>query len=185
MLNAMVLILLIGFNETILLLLLFMHLFLFIKAFLTPHSSKETKKISAVLFGVALIASLVVILAPGNGFRAAFFPGNNELLHSIVFSLLQTIRFFLDWVSNLPLLFASVLFVSLFSKMKAAFDAEMRDRNLKIRKANAKGDKEVQFSPLSEKPATLFVLDLTPDPAHWINTSYASFYGATKASLKK
>jgi hypothetical protein len=109
LLLVLLLILLIGFNETILLMFLSLHTALFLGGIITRNFAVGFKKLTTLLFAIALVASLVVILAPGNGFRAALFPGNHQLVHSILFSLMQTSRFVLDWVSNLPLLFVSVL----------------------------------------------------------------------------
>jgi hypothetical protein len=77
------------------------------------------------------------------------------------------------------------LWTDLLYKKVQTFDAEMCARDNEMARAAAIGKDSVLLAPLSKKPATLFVLDLTPDPNHWINTSYASFFGLTKVSLKK
>jgi hypothetical protein len=65
------------------------------------------------------------------------------------------------------------------------FDTEMRSRNTLMEAAMHKGTQVIELPQLKSKPNTLFVQDLNPDSMHWINTSYAAFFGMKTVVLKK
>jgi len=115
LLNVIILILIIGFNEIAMLLMLFSHLIFVILSF---NKFKKNRLLSIILFFVVLTSSFFVFNAPGNEIRASYFPNNHHFIQIILFSLLQTLRFLFDWVSNLPFILLSILFVIIFIKTK-------------------------------------------------------------------
>lgn len=56
-----------------------------------------------------------------------------------------------------------------------AYDLQMKARYELI---NSSAGDTVKLAPVIDPPATLFVLDITSDPDHWINRSYAIYFGA-------
>jgi hypothetical protein len=117
-LASLILVLIIGLNETILLMiLLFQSLFL-VFANLNRASQKNMMKVAILLLVLAMVASMVVIFAPGNVYRAARYSGSHNLFHSLLFTGFQTLRFSIDWVSNIPFLFLSFLYLPLHYKIK-------------------------------------------------------------------
>jgi hypothetical protein len=64
-----------------------------------------------VLLGWAVVLGFVMLLAPGNGVRGAMFPARHDLLHTALYSTLQTGRFILAWLLSPALLLVSWLFL--------------------------------------------------------------------------
>jgi len=56
------------------------------------------------------------------------------------------------------------------------FEKEINIRNEVLSKLENKG-LDLVLTPLSNKPKSLFVLDLSKDSASWINTCQAQYYG--------
>jgi hypothetical protein len=63
---------------------------------------------------LALLCLLAVGLAPGNAVRAANFPEKHQLLHTVLWSVVQTARFIALWLGTTMLLPTSVLFLALW-----------------------------------------------------------------------
>jgi hypothetical protein len=61
---------------------------------------------------------MVVILAPGNEVRSSYFPQRHMLVHSLVYSFAQCARFFLSWITSIPLLLISLLYLEYHENMK-------------------------------------------------------------------
>jgi hypothetical protein len=297
LLSGLLLVFIIGFNETVLLFLAGMHWLLIVAILKNEAIRKEFSTVIVFLFLICVVAAGVVILAPGNAVRSSFFPGNHELMHSLMMGIFQTLRFSSDWISNLPFIGLSVLVFPLMKRLSTqdtlfarlfvcpigistallllivfagvfpaywntrilgqyrtvnaayfffipawffnlgcwsryiaerqitfsfsmgknarfllfllvvlamaftkngyfittdllyqkvnAFDSEMRMRNALMNAAANKGIQAIDLPPLKSKPNTLFVQDLNPDSMHWINTSYAAFFGMKTVVLKK
>lgn len=67
-----------------------------------------------VLFGTAVLAGLLVALAPGNATREALFPLRHDVIRTLTYSLAQTGRWSFKWA--MPLILPSVLFLYFFRK---------------------------------------------------------------------
>ncbi len=67
-----------------------------------------------VLLTVALLCTLVVVLAPGNATRGALFPLRHDVVRTLAYSTAQTGRFTLQWM--LVLVLPTLLFLSLLRK---------------------------------------------------------------------
>lgn len=90
----------IGFNETALVHLVLLHSFL---------ALYMKNKNALLLLVFVFVCSLIVVLAPGNEGRTAQFENNHQFVHSLVYSVLQTARFFVSWIGSLSLFSASLL----------------------------------------------------------------------------
>jgi uncharacterized protein DUF6056 len=278
-----------GFNETAMVFLLLFHAFLFIK---------NKNELLFFIFIFSLLCSLVVILAPGNSVREAVFPGRHQFFYSLFFSLAQSARFFLKWVTGIPLILASLVYIpvsmhisekpvlfrnnfylspvsstcllfimiflsafpsywsmgmlaqhrtvnaayffflilwfinlsawinflkkkkiiitlsnftskyfsilfilillfsfmtgngyrvlsDLFSGKAKNFDREMRLRYEILNSAGQNPEKICRVDSLQNKPASLFVLDITENENDWMNRGMAAYFGINKLSLKK
>ena len=58
---------------------------------------------------VIILGACLVILAPGNEVRSAFYPDRHQFFHSMGMSALQTLRFSFEWISCPALLLLSVI----------------------------------------------------------------------------
>lgn len=67
-----------------------------------------------VLLLVAMLCTLVVVLAPGNATRGALFPMRNDPVRTLLYSVAQTGRFALQWV--LLLVLPTLLFLTILRK---------------------------------------------------------------------
>jgi hypothetical protein len=97
-----------GSNEIVMVVLLVFHLILSGKAIV---SHKQSRTYYLILSALVVTASVFSFTAPGNAVRAGYFENNHLFLYSIGMSLLQTIRFLSNWMSNLPFIFLSFLFI--------------------------------------------------------------------------
>lgn len=98
-----------GFNEVNTLLLIAGHLLVLLFIW-------KDKKLRTTLFvfnALAILFSLLMILAPGNAVRSSFFTNNHNIIHSLYMSCLQVVRFFCMWVFFPPMLLAGMLFISI------------------------------------------------------------------------
>jgi hypothetical protein len=62
----------------------------------------------------------------------------------------------------------------------AGFDKEMKNRQTLTASAQKQGIAEISLPLITNKPASLFVLDLQPGCNHWSNDKYADFFGLKK-----
>jgi hypothetical protein len=81
------------------------------------------KKIRGVNFAVILtivaVAGIILMAtAPGNKIREGYFPAKHQLLHSILYSFLQTGRFAGLWLLSVPLWLATLLYFPLAKRIK-------------------------------------------------------------------
>lgn len=58
-----------------------------------------------------------------------------------------------------------------------AFDKQMEARYAAIDQAREAGKTQVTVEPLTARPATLYVLDLTEEGSHWINQAWTAYFG--------
>src|SRR5260370_19898666 len=72
-----------------------------------PHVART----AATMFGVVVVSSLAVWLAPGNAVRTAMYPVRHEVARSAALTMAQTARFGAEWATAGSLLLASVLFM--------------------------------------------------------------------------
>jgi hypothetical protein len=107
LLLGILLIAVIGFNEVhMIAFLMFACISLFIiKKHKLPHA-----RLFISLFVLTMVSSAMMVFAPGNEIRAGMMSGNHRFLPSLFFSLAQTLRFFLEWISSPPLILLSVLY---------------------------------------------------------------------------
>ncbi len=104
-LAAVLLFAIIGFNEVIMLLMVVLHIALL----WGWRSTLDRSRLPAVLLSAVVIAgAAIMVLAPGNAGRSAYFPERHHLLMSIGMSALQTVRFFGSWVCSIPVLALSL-----------------------------------------------------------------------------
>ncbi len=76
--------------------------------------SPALRRAAGWLLLLALVCTLVVVVAPGNATRGALFPLRHDLVRTIGYSVAQTGRFTLQWV--LVLVLPTVVFVALLRK---------------------------------------------------------------------
>ncbi len=105
----------IGFNEVNMLLMVAGSL---IFSFCNGRSESENKLEPVLLFILVLAFSSVLIFSPGNAGRLALFQVHHRLLHSLHWSCLQTMRFMIGWMSRIPFLIASFLFIPLCTEVR-------------------------------------------------------------------
>lgn len=97
----------IGCNEVIMLFLLLESVILSLKTYKNKSDFSTSLTLSALT--VAFIC--LSYFAPGNSARSEEFNNNHQCIYSTGMSLAQTVRFLLEWISSVPLLLVSVLYV--------------------------------------------------------------------------
>jgi hypothetical protein len=106
----------IGFNEVHTIALL---LFACISLFIVVKNKLPHRTVFIYLFVMTFVFSCFMLLAPGNENRATFAVNNHRFFYSLIMSVAQVIRFFLEWVSSVPLLVLSFLYYFLNKKLAA------------------------------------------------------------------
>ncbi len=124
LLLLVILILTLGFSEVVTFLLIIIHGMIL---YLSLHQNKKLAGSWYLILATCLSFSLLMLLAPGNSFRTAAYPDNHNFFHSLIQSLLQIARFGFDWISSLPLLFSTFLFVRILSANKKSFSILKND----------------------------------------------------------
>jgi|GEM_PF-1199038 len=113
-------IILIGFNETYVLILCGFYLCAFI---ISIYHKQQYKYFWLILFLISLIVSIFSLMAPGNAVRGSNFEGEHfKFVKSFVFSMLQVPRFFFSWISNVPFILGTFLIIPLTIKLGKQFD---------------------------------------------------------------
>lgn len=112
-------ILIAGFNEIIMLIMLVFH-------FLIAALHFQRKSTSGLwffgFFLASLLGFLIVYFAPGNKIREAYFIGESHRLgHSLVYTLLQIIRFVIDWLSSGVLVLLSLIYLFLLKRFQPIY----------------------------------------------------------------
>ncbi len=111
---SILLIVIIGFNEAILLLIIALHIIATIKSY---RFNLDNKKTWLILMFISVIAAFIAVFAPGNLVRASCFHDKYNFLHSLVYTLFQIIRFFFEWISNIPFILGSVILIPVIKKL--------------------------------------------------------------------
>jgi len=139
----------IGFNEIIMLGLL---LFSIASLVIVRRNKLQNPNLFFYLFIITLICSCITFFAPGNAVRATFATSNHRFIYSIVMGTAQTIRFFLEWVSSIPLLVLSLLYYQLNEKLAA---------NIPL------FGKSFYLKPLHSNCILFFVIFMAVFPPYW------------------
>ena len=113
-------IILIGLNETYVLILCGLYLCAF---FISIYRKQQSKIFWLILFSISLIVSIFSLLAPGNAVRGSNFESEHfNFIKSFIFSMLQIPRFFFSWISNVPFILGTFLIFPLTIKLGKKFD---------------------------------------------------------------
>ena len=107
-----------GFNEVTTGTLVLFNLFLSFIAY-KYFKPNKAKLIFFVLLNFCFAG--IMIFSPGNEARSLYFSENHRFIRSLVFSSLQTLRFSMEWISSIPLLIASILYLNLHSKLSEKY----------------------------------------------------------------
>lgn len=110
------------------------------------------KKLFAYLFILAVICSCVLFFAPGVTGRSGMASNNHRLWASLILSVAQTLRFFLEWTSSLPLILLSCLYYFLHKKLV------INNRLFAM---------SFYLSPLYSVVLLFFVIFIAVFPAYW------------------
>lgn len=110
--------LVLGFNETLTVLLLFYGVLGSVFAYKHRLLSRNFLWVQIICL---LTFSLLLILSPGNNAREAVYINNHNLWHSILYSGLQTIRFSIKWIFSPVLITSSALLLAFYSSFKVRF----------------------------------------------------------------
>jgi len=146
---TLILFLTIGFNEVIMIALLCFSCILLLIAF----KKRSTQKSFVVYFFlITLMGSSIVYFAPGNDVRESFFPDNHDFVHSFFYSIAQTGRFFLKWISSVPLWLLTVLYF---------FWNRNLSKNIKL------FSDSFYLSPVYSSFLLFFVIFIAAFPAYW------------------
>jgi len=108
----------IGFNEVGAFLI---PVYYFIALITHPLSYIKNRKIIAIHFGVAFIAAAFVFLSPGNAGREHEFPERFQLMHSLWYASMQTVRFIGTWFLSVPFITLSLLVLMYADKIQNPF----------------------------------------------------------------
>ena len=65
----------------------------------------------------------------------------------------------------------------IFKGKAKRFDQLMSERYVTMEKARNSPGQNIYLSTIDDRPNTLFVLDISNNPNHWINTAYPMFFG--------
>lgn len=104
----------IGFNEVHTIGLI---LFACIALFIVIKNKLPHRSLFIYLLIITVVFACIMIFSPGNTNRESFATNNHRFLYSLVLSFAQVIRFFLEWVSSIPLLILSFLYYFLNKKL--------------------------------------------------------------------
>ncbi len=118
-LMAILVVLIVGFNEALMLLFTCLHgiLFLFLK-----KNGKRSSWFVLIFMLLCIAFGLIIILAPGNENRSGFFPEKHRFFYSLSFACIHTVRFFAKWIVSFPLILFSFLYLPYAKKINESFD---------------------------------------------------------------
>lgn len=121
--SLLLLVVAVGFNEVAALLIpsLYFLLFVFNLRLRTSYF-----RLCATYCAVAIISSAFVFFSPGNFVRANEFEGRYDLMHSLFYSTLQTVRFLAQWMLNVPFVLLSVVVVANVDKISTRIKIDYR-----------------------------------------------------------
>jgi hypothetical protein len=104
-----------GFNEVMTVMLLMGHLLFSIVWIM---NKAEKRSVVLVLLLVALCGMIIMVTAPGNAVRGSNFPLRHQFSHSVIYSMLQTIRFSGTWILSPAVLLATLFYMPITKKLK-------------------------------------------------------------------
>lgn len=105
-----------GFNEVQTAIILVLTLFFI---FLLILEKKRVPLICYAVLFISIICGLILVLAPGNHVRSQFFPQRQLFWHSVTFASAQCLRFAGTWLTSVPLLSSSLLYVVCFRRLSS------------------------------------------------------------------
>jgi hypothetical protein len=123
LLSLMALVIAIGFNEVGALII---PAFYFLLALFNYRLRTVDCRLVVAYCTVAIISSAFVFFAPGNFVRANEFEHKYDLLYSLFYSSLQTIRFMAQWMLNVPFVLLSAVVIANAGKLKSSIQADYR-----------------------------------------------------------
>lgn len=121
--SLLLLVISVGFNEVGALLI---PAFYFLFALLNYRLKIVACKLGLAYCAVAILSSAFVFFAPGNFVRANEFEHRYDLLYSLFYSSLQTIRFMAQWMLNVPFVLLSAVVIANAGKLKSSMKADYR-----------------------------------------------------------
>lgn len=146
--SAGLLIAAIGSNETIMFILLVSLSSIFVYRFLM---SRKIDALLGLLLGIAIIASCVVIFAPGNTARASHTPHQPDLIKALSVSTMGSVTMMAEWLGS-PILLLTMMFIPL---------------GLQISNKLKKDENPFAIHPLISTCMLLIVTGSTFFPAAW------------------
>lgn len=81
------------------------------------RSNLEQKWLWLSLLIVALAGATVAITAPGNAVRSSYFPDKGRFFYSLTLSLAQVVRFSGKWLSDLPFILLTLLYIPIAARV--------------------------------------------------------------------
>ena len=108
-LSLLLLTIAVGFNEIGAMLIPYFYLIAYLN---------EKRRVFLVFFIGAFIASAFVFFSPGNFVRTQEFESRYDLVHSLLYSSAQTIRFLGKWILTVPFVLLSLLVIANADKVK-------------------------------------------------------------------
>ena len=103
-----------GFNEVLTFLVVFL---LGLAVFVSFKNGFEKKKLITVQFLFSLLFMALLVFAPGNEGRGAMYEDSHRFWNSMLFSIAQVGRFSAKWMTSVPLLIASILYIDLNKRL--------------------------------------------------------------------
>lgn len=105
---AALLVVAVGFNEVVAILLLVFHAMWLVVA---VRTRSEDRRRAAVLLTIVGVGVVSMLLSPGNAVRRSFYVGvRHQLGRSLVWTALQSVRFYADWLTSGALLVGTAIF---------------------------------------------------------------------------
>lgn len=149
LLSALLVVCIVGSDETIMACFSLLMLSLTLKAFV---SRDDSRFYWLALLLLTIICALVVVAAPGNAVRESYSVGQHRLFHSLIYSCAQELRFLLKWLVNPALILGTILFIPA--------GAELSERSALFKR-------HFDFHPLIALVILLVIVFLGFFPAYW------------------
>lgn len=116
-----------GFNEVMTLMLLAFYAIWAIWSIGDTSRKPSSRHLPRVLLVLTMLCAAAMLMSPGNTVRRTLYAAvHHRVGLSLGMTVLQTIRFSIDWLSGGALLLATILFVPLAAKWAAAWPKESR-----------------------------------------------------------
>ena len=74
--------------------------------------------------------------------------------------------------------------IDIFNGTAQQFDKLMSERYIIMEKAKTSDDTDIYFRTIADPPRTIFVLDISKNPNHWVNTTYPLYFGIPEKQVK-